>query len=66
MRLFFLPQTPVFLSPLSQDTLDLFATLIVSLELSNHKQFFRTFANSFTTFALRNLTCQYLQLTLSL
>ncbi|KAF9649315.1 regulator of G protein signaling [Thelephora ganbajun] len=35
--------------PYLKDTLDLFATLIVSLELSNHKQFFRTFPNSFTT-----------------
>jgi hypothetical protein len=35
--------------PFLKDTLDLFATLIVSLELSNHKQFFRTFPNSFTT-----------------
>lgn len=34
---------------LLQDTLDLFATLIVSLQLTTHKQFFRTFANSFTT-----------------
>ncbi|KAG6864579.1 hypothetical protein C0991_008489 [Blastosporella zonata] len=33
----------------SQDTLDLFATLIVSLQLGPHKQFFRTFPNSFTT-----------------
>lgn len=32
-----------------QDTLDLFATLIVSLQLTTHKQFFRTFPNSFTT-----------------
>jgi len=35
--------------PFLKDTLDLFATLIVSLELSTHKQFFRTFPNSFTT-----------------
>ncbi|KAJ8523523.1 hypothetical protein ONZ45_g90 [Pleurotus djamor] len=35
--------------PFLKDTLDLFATLIVSLQLSTHKQFFRTFANSFTT-----------------
>jgi hypothetical protein len=32
-----------------QDTLDLFATLIVSLQLRTNKQFFRTFPNSFTT-----------------
>ncbi len=32
-----------------QDTLDLFATLIVSLQLTTHKQFFRSFPNSFTT-----------------
>ncbi|KAG5645742.1 hypothetical protein DXG03_005279 [Asterophora parasitica] len=32
-----------------QDTLDLFATLIVSLQLGPHKQFFRTFPNSFST-----------------
>ncbi|KAE9399645.1 hypothetical protein BT96DRAFT_820333, partial [Gymnopus androsaceus JB14] len=31
------------------NTLDLFATLIVLLQLSSHKQFFRTFANSFST-----------------
>ncbi|KAF9779546.1 regulator of G protein signaling [Thelephora terrestris] len=42
--------------PYLKDTLDLFATLIVSLELTSHKQFFRTFANSFTTEeAARNL-----------
>lgn len=35
--------------PFQQDTLDLFATLVVSLELTTHKQFFRTFPNSFTT-----------------
>ncbi|KAE9395641.1 regulator of G protein signaling superfamily [Gymnopus androsaceus JB14] len=35
--------------PFLKDTLDLFATLIVSLQLSSHKQFFRTFANSFST-----------------
>ncbi|KAF8631228.1 hypothetical protein AX15_002558 [Amanita polypyramis BW_CC] len=35
--------------PFLKDTLDLFATLIVSLELSTHKQFFRNFPNSFTT-----------------
>lgn len=42
--------------PYLKDTLDLFATLIVSLELTSHKQFFRTFPNSFTTEeAARNL-----------
>lgn len=46
---------PIILIFLFKDTLDLFATLIVSLELSNHKQFFRTFPNSFTTFVFRNL-----------
>ncbi|KAI0921981.1 hypothetical protein AcW2_006800 [Taiwanofungus camphoratus] len=35
--------------PFLKDTLDLFATLIVSLELTSNKQFFRTFHNSFTT-----------------
>ncbi|KAH8830548.1 regulator of G protein signaling domain-containing protein [Flagelloscypha sp. PMI_526] len=35
--------------PFLKDTLDLFATLIVSLELSTHKQFFRSFPNSFST-----------------
>ncbi|KAK0206117.1 regulator of G protein signaling domain-containing protein [Desarmillaria ectypa] len=35
--------------PFLKDTLDLFATLIVSLELTPHKQFFRTFPNSFST-----------------
>ncbi|KAG8904819.1 hypothetical protein FRB99_001125 [Tulasnella sp. 403] len=35
--------------PFLKDTLDLFATLIVSLDLTTHKQFFRTFPNSFTT-----------------
>ncbi|KAI6105398.1 regulator of G protein signaling domain-containing protein [Pisolithus sp. B1] len=35
--------------PYLKDTLDLFATLIVSLQLTTHKQYFRTFANSFTT-----------------
>ncbi|KAG6813448.1 hypothetical protein H0H92_010782 [Tricholoma furcatifolium] len=35
--------------PYLKDTLDLFATLIVSLQLGPHKQFFRTFPNSFTT-----------------
>ena len=45
-----------FLIPSPKDTLDLFATLVVSLELSNHKQFFRTFPNSFTTFVLSPLS----------
>ncbi|KAG2013397.1 Crg1 [Coprinopsis cinerea AmutBmut pab1-1] len=35
--------------PFLKDTLDLFATLIVSLQLTSHKQFFRTFPHSFTT-----------------
>ncbi|KAF5363852.1 hypothetical protein D9756_000592 [Leucocoprinus leucothites] len=35
--------------PFLKDTLDLFATLIVSLPLGPHKQFFRTFPHSFTT-----------------
>jgi GTPase-activating protein SST2 len=35
--------------PFLKDTLDLFATLIVSLQLTSHKQFFRTFSNSFST-----------------
>ncbi|KXN86307.1 Developmental regulator flbA [Leucoagaricus sp. SymC.cos] len=35
--------------PFLKDTLDLFATLIVSLPLTLHKQFFRTFSHSFTT-----------------
>ncbi|KAF9268304.1 hypothetical protein L218DRAFT_918833 [Marasmius fiardii PR-910] len=35
--------------PFLKDTLDLFATLIVSLQLGPHKQFFRTFLNSFST-----------------
>ncbi|KZP13062.1 hypothetical protein FIBSPDRAFT_835524 [Athelia psychrophila] len=35
--------------PYLKDTLDLFATLIVSLHLTTHKQFFRTFPNSFST-----------------
>lgn len=37
-----------------QDTLDLFATLIVSLELAPHKQFFKTFSHSFTTYVVLN------------
>jgi len=32
-----------------QDTFDLFSTLIVSLKLGTHKQFFRNFHHSFTT-----------------
>jgi hypothetical protein len=32
-----------------QDTHDLFATLIVSLDLSTHSRFFRSYPNSFTT-----------------
>ncbi|KAI5124764.1 hypothetical protein M0805_005398 [Coniferiporia weirii] len=35
--------------PFLKDTLDLFATLIVSLDLTTHKQFFKSFYNSFTT-----------------
>ncbi|KAJ7067936.1 regulator of G protein signaling domain-containing protein [Mycena amicta] len=35
--------------PYLKDTLDLFATLIVSLQLGPNKQFFKTFSNSFTT-----------------
>ncbi|KAJ7265846.1 regulator of G protein signaling domain-containing protein [Mycena haematopus] len=35
--------------PFLKDTLDLFATLIVSLQLGPHKQFFKTFQNSFST-----------------
>ncbi|KAJ7122850.1 regulator of G protein signaling domain-containing protein [Mycena epipterygia] len=35
--------------PYLKDTLDLYATLIVSLQLSPHKQFFKTFPNSFST-----------------
>ncbi|KDQ64991.1 hypothetical protein JAAARDRAFT_52911 [Jaapia argillacea MUCL 33604] len=35
--------------PFLKDTLDLFATLIVSLELGPHKQYFRNFPNSFST-----------------
>ncbi|KAI0296071.1 regulator of G protein signaling [Multifurca ochricompacta] len=35
--------------PFLKDTLDLFATLIVSLQLTTHKQFFRSFPNSFST-----------------
>ncbi|KAJ7672868.1 regulator of G protein signaling domain-containing protein [Mycena rosella] len=35
--------------PYLKDTLDLYATLIVSLQLSAHKQFFKTFPNSFST-----------------
>ncbi|KIJ19851.1 hypothetical protein PAXINDRAFT_166068 [Paxillus involutus ATCC 200175] len=35
--------------PYLKDTLDLFATLVVSLQLTTHKQYFRTFPNSFST-----------------
>ncbi|QRV72869.1 regulator of G protein signaling domain protein [Ceratobasidium sp. AG-Ba] len=35
--------------PFLKDTLDLFATLIVSLDLCTHKQFFKSFPYSFTT-----------------
>ncbi|KIM83901.1 hypothetical protein PILCRDRAFT_68766 [Piloderma croceum F 1598] len=35
--------------PYLKDTFDLFATLIVSLKLTTHKQFFRTHTNSFST-----------------
>ncbi|KAJ7477148.1 regulator of G protein signaling domain-containing protein [Mycena galericulata] len=35
--------------PFLKDTLDLYATLIVSLQLTPHKQFFKTFQNSFST-----------------
>ncbi|KAF8338973.1 regulator of G protein signaling domain-containing protein [Cantharellus anzutake] len=35
--------------PFLKDTHDLFATLIISLELKTHKQFFRFYHNSFTT-----------------
>ncbi|PWY97479.1 regulator of G protein signaling superfamily [Testicularia cyperi] len=35
--------------PFAKDTHDLFATLIVSLELSTHRQMFKSYPNSFTT-----------------
>ncbi|SNX85545.1 probable Regulator of G-Protein Signaling Protein [Melanopsichium pennsylvanicum] len=35
--------------PYAKDTHDLFATLIVSLELGTHRQYFKTYHNSFTT-----------------
>lgn len=35
--------------PFAKDTHDLFATLIVSLELGTHRQYFKTYHNSFTT-----------------
>ncbi|PWN29815.1 regulator of G protein signaling superfamily [Jaminaea rosea] len=35
--------------PYAKDTHDLFATLIVSLELTTHRQYFKTYTNSFTT-----------------
>ncbi|KAH9853877.1 regulator of G protein signaling domain-containing protein [Lenzites betulinus] len=42
--------------PFLKDTLDLFATLVVSLELTTNRQYFRSFLNSFTTDdAARNL-----------
>ncbi|KAL1937585.1 hypothetical protein VTO73DRAFT_13080 [Trametes versicolor] len=42
--------------PFLKDTLDLFATLVVSLELNTNRQYFRSFPNSFTTDdAARNL-----------
>ncbi|RPD62037.1 hypothetical protein L227DRAFT_652186 [Lentinus tigrinus ALCF2SS1-6] len=42
--------------PFLKDTLDLFATLVVSLELTTNRQYFRSFPNSFTTDdAARNL-----------
>ncbi|KAH9894166.1 regulator of G protein signaling domain-containing protein [Cubamyces lactineus] len=42
--------------PFLKDTLDLFATLIVSLQLTTNRQYFRSFPNSFTTDdAARNL-----------
>ncbi|KAJ7179522.1 regulator of G protein signaling domain-containing protein [Mycena filopes] len=39
--------------PFLKDTLDLYATLIVSLQLAPHKQFFKTFPNSFSTISHR-------------
>ncbi|PWN47543.1 regulator of G protein signaling superfamily [Violaceomyces palustris] len=35
--------------PYAKDTHDLFATLIVSLQLTTHRQYFKTYHNSFTT-----------------
>jgi hypothetical protein len=35
-----------------QDTLDLFATMITSMELTTHKQYFKSFPNSFTTLVI--------------
>ncbi|CDU26077.1 probable Regulator of G-Protein Signaling Protein [Sporisorium scitamineum] len=35
--------------PFAKDTHDLFATLIVSLQLGTHRQYFKTYHNSFTT-----------------
>ncbi|KZT62963.1 hypothetical protein CALCODRAFT_478854 [Calocera cornea HHB12733] len=35
--------------PYLKDTVDLFATLVVSLDLTTHRQFFRQIPNSFTT-----------------
>ncbi|KAJ7654124.1 regulator of G protein signaling domain-containing protein [Mycena polygramma] len=43
--------------PFLQDTFDLYATLMVSLQLSPHKYFFKTFQNSFSTDeAIQNLS----------
>ncbi|KAH7343399.1 regulator of G protein signaling domain-containing protein [Rhizoctonia solani] len=44
-----IPQGTASASHMMKDTLDLFATLIVSLELVTHKQFFKSFPYSFTT-----------------
>ncbi|CAD6890454.1 unnamed protein product [Tilletia controversa] len=35
--------------PFAKDTHDLFATLIVSLQLTTHRQYFKSYPNSFTT-----------------
>lgn len=43
-----------------QDTLDLFATLIVSLQLGPHKQFFRNFPNSFNTYVANPFSLTHL------
>lgn len=37
----------------AQDTMDLFATLVVSLRLQDNRQYFRSFPNSFTTCVAR-------------
>ena len=42
-----------------QDTLDLFASLVVSLQLSTHKQFFRSFPNSFSTCVSFSPCCSF-------